>query len=123
MAKITTLDGVTHDIEVGDKVRVTQDTGDSSDFTVTVSARGSLESRHNFFGGHYIQSLEILKRDVKLPTKYGAVVGHPDADDWHPYTLVGGQWYEAASNAPTDEDDVRWFMQNRGFVVLYEGRG
>ena len=124
MAKITTLDGVTHDVEVGDKVRITLKGGDSSDITVAVTALGSLESKHNFFGGGVIHSLEILERkQVSLPTKYGALVGHPEENEWHPYTLVNGQWYEAASKAPTDEDNVRWYMQNRGFVVLYEGRG
>lgn len=124
MAKITTLDGVTHDVEVGDKVRITLKGGDSSDITVAVAALRSLESKHNFFNWDVLQSLEVLERkQVSLPTKYGAIVGHPEENEWRPYTLVNGQWYEAAAKEPTDEGYVRWYMQNRGFVVLYEGRG
>ena len=130
MAKITTLDGVTHDVEVGDKVRITLKGGDSSDITVAVAALGSLESKHNFFGGSYLQSLEVLERYVKLPTKGGAVVGDPLRSGRVTYQLSKtGEWFKVDTSCGgrihgVTEEDVRQSMTAvPGFTVLYEGRG
>lgn len=131
MAKIKTLDGVTHDVEVGDKVRVTLDSeGDFADFTVTVAVLGSLESRHNFFGGHCIQSLEILERDVKLPTKPGAVVGHTTAGVYVTYQLSEDEgWFRVdttcggAIYGASEESVLQAMRGSSKFTVLYEGRG
>lgn len=130
MAKITTLDGVTHDVEVGDKVRITLKGGDSSDITVAVAALGSLESKHNFFGGSYLQSLEVLERYVKLPTKDGAVVGHTTNGGYVTYQLSENEgWFKVDTSCGgsiwgVTEEDVRQSMTTvPEFTVLYEGRG
>jgi hypothetical protein len=130
MAKITTLDGVTHDVEVGDKVRITLKGGDSSDITVAVAALGSLESKHNFFSGSYIQSLEILERYAKLPTKDGAVVGHATYGAYVTYQLSRDKnWFKVDTSCGgsihgVTEEDVRQSMTTAPeFTVLYEGRG
>lgn len=124
------LIALTHDVEAGDKVRIILDTGDSSDFTVTVSARDLLESRHNFFGGHCIQSLEILERDVKLPTKPGAVVGHTTAGVYVTYQLSEDEgWFRVdttcggAIYGASEESVLQAMRGSNKFTVLYEGRG
>lgn len=130
MAKITTLDGVTHDVEVGDKVRITTKNGDSSEFTVTVAALGSLESRHNFFGGDCIQSLEVIeKKQIPLPTKDGAIIGHPSVSGWVFYQLNRhGQWWLVDTSVQGNMEKVSesrpsGAIRTLGFEVLYEGRG
>ena len=130
MAKITTLDGVTHDVEVGDKVRITLKGGDSSDITVAVAALGSLESKHNFFCVSYLQSLEILELYVKLPTNGGAVVGDPLRSGRVTYQLSKtGEWFKVDTSCGgsirgVTEEDVRQSMTTAPeFTVLYEGRG
>ena len=130
MAKITTLDGVTHDVEVGDKVRITLKGGDSSDITVAVTALGSLESKHNFFGGIYLQSLEILERYAKLPTNEGAVVGDPLRSGRVTYQLSKtGEWFKVDTTCGgaiyrvSEERVLRAMRVSEKFTVLYEGRG
>lgn len=131
MAKITTLDGVTHDVEAGDKVRITLKSGDSSDFTVKVASFSSLESEHNFFGGDYIQSLEVIeKKQVPLPTKDGAIIGSPAYSGYITHQLShDGQWYRVDTSCggsirPSSAEDVRRAMSTiPKFEVLYGGRG
>ena len=130
MAKITTLDGVTHDVEVGDKVRITLKGGDSSDITVAVTALGSLESKHNIFNWDVIQSLEVLERYVKLPTKDSAVVGHTTYGWYVTYLLSENEgWFKVDTSCGgsihgVTEEDVRQSMTTAPeFTVLYEGRG
>lgn len=131
MAKITTLDGVTHDVEVGDKVRVTLDTRDSAEFTVTVIRTLSVESAHNIYTNSTIQSLEMIeKKLVPLPTKDGAVIGHPTHSGYVTYQLSkSGKWFrvdtsEGGTVHPSSKWEVRVAMTDSPkFEVLYEGRG
>lgn len=131
MAKITTLDGVTHDVEVGDKVRVTLDNGDSAEFTVTILRTLSVESAHNIYTNATIQSLEVTeKKLVPLPTKDGAIIGHPSHSGYITHQLSRtGNWYRVdtssgGSISPSSEETVRMAMaMSPKFEVLYEGRG
>lgn len=130
MAKIKTLDGVTHDVEVGDKVRLTQITGDTAEFTVTRVGYEAIESNYNYFGGAYNQSLEILERDVKLPSNEGAVVGHPTSSGWVSYQLNSrGEWWavdissQGSTRKTSSATVIRAMVGDLGFKVLYEGRG
>lgn len=130
MAKITTLDGVTHDVEVGDKVRITRSNGDFSEVKITAVFSDRLRSEGNVFLSVVTQSVEVLERYVKLPTKSGAIVGHTTYGGYVTYQLSENEgWFKVGtacggSIRGVTEEDVRQSMTTTPeFTVLYEGRG
>jgi hypothetical protein len=63
----------------------------------------------------------IEKASPPLPTKYGAVIGHKTEANWKPYVLVDGKWYCAGDQSPAPEKTVRYFIEDLGFEVIFEG--
>ena len=130
MAKITTLDGVTHDVEVGDKVRITRSNGDFSEVKITAVFSDRLRSEGNVFLSVVTQSVEVLERYVKLPTKSGAIVGHTTYGGYVTYQLSENEgWFKVDTTCggaiyrASEERVLRAMRVSEKFTVLYEGRG
>ena len=115
---MTTFD----DVKVGDRVRLTHENGDLAEFTVTDIGSGkywiSGMDANTFTADGW--QVEILEKP--LPTKHGAMIGHPTDAGWVPYVYRAdlGKWYRI-DEGPASEATIRWFMRARGFVVLFEG--
>lgn len=110
-------------VKAGDRVKLTRENGDETTFKVERVTQGYaplLEDMHG--NAHYPgewDTFEVLEQP--LPTNENAMIGHPTEDKWHPYIYREGSWYNPGYEPVASEERVRWFMQNRGFEVLYNG--
>lgn len=109
------------DVKVGDRVRLTHENGDLAEFTVNCVDGDELYSQVNTYDEEDGWQVEILEQP--LPTKHGAMIGHPTDTEWAPfvYRAATSAWYLVGHSSRQPEDYVRHYMRSFGLVVLFEG--
>ena len=109
------------DVKVGDRVRLTHKNGDLAEFTVNCVYRDELYSLVSVYDEEDGWQTEIL--ETPLPTKHGALIGHPTESRFVQFLRSSNRWQEVADGDanPTTEAYVRQAMRENGFVVLFPG--
>lgn len=107
-------------VKIGDRIRLTTDTGDFAEFTVTARYGNYIDSKNNSFYGPHWDTLEVLA--PALPTKpgyYEAVGQFPmGVREFHPYYLSpSGQWYAIQGQYDSVPESEK-HIQNLGRLVL-----
>lgn len=111
-------------IKKGDRVKIETHEGDFAEFTVHTKEYRLINSKANRYDHRNIKSLEILP--LPLPTRRGAMVGHPTDSGYVHYTLESdGSWYFVSGVTKeifkVDLETVRSAIREVGMTVLFEG--